>query len=229
MSQTLRAPVLVPGVATGIGSLPTTIPSPRPSSCCAACPISRRHRSCPRTTLAKGCSRSGWARSPRSRSRRAAPWSSTTTPTPRPCATSRPAVTPACVTFLDVAAAREKRPARVKVQVTGPLTLGVALQAAGVARPARVPARRRGHARVVGRDRGVGRRRRCPTRVWCSSSTSPRSCRGSGARNRSTASRRSTCCRVRSRRSTASPVCTSAAKATSRWRWRRGPRSSAWR
>ena len=39
------------------------------------------------------------------------------------------------LTFLDVAAAREKTPPRVKVQVTGPLTLGVALQAAGVAGP----------------------------------------------------------------------------------------------
>lgn len=34
--------------------------------------------------------------------------------------------------FLDVAAARDKQPLRVKVQVTGPLTLGVALEAAGM-------------------------------------------------------------------------------------------------
>jgi methionine synthase II (cobalamin-independent) len=39
------------------------------------------------------------------------------------------------VTFRDVAAAREKRPARVKVQVTGPLTLGVALARSGVPAP----------------------------------------------------------------------------------------------
>jgi hypothetical protein len=39
------------------------------------------------------------------------------------------------LTFLDVAAAREKTPSRLKAQVTGPLTLGVALQAAGVAGP----------------------------------------------------------------------------------------------
>ena len=37
--------------------------------------------------------------------------------------------------FLDVAAAREKQPPRVKVQVTGPLTLGMALQAAGLSAP----------------------------------------------------------------------------------------------
>ena len=37
--------------------------------------------------------------------------------------------------FLDVAAARQKQPPRVKVQVTGPLTLGVALQAAGMSAP----------------------------------------------------------------------------------------------
>jgi hypothetical protein len=37
--------------------------------------------------------------------------------------------------FLDVAAAREKQPPRVKVQVTGPLTLGMALQAAGMTAP----------------------------------------------------------------------------------------------
>ena len=39
------------------------------------------------------------------------------------------------LTFLEVAAAREKRPVRVKVQVTGPLTLGMALHAAGVPAP----------------------------------------------------------------------------------------------
>ena len=44
----------------------TTIPSPRPSSCCAAFPICPRCRSCPAATRAKGCSRSGWARCPRS-------------------------------------------------------------------------------------------------------------------------------------------------------------------
>ena len=107
------------------------------------------------------------------------------------------------LTFLDVAAAREKRPARVKVQVTGPLTLGVALARSGVPAP-----RAFRRAAEVARAWSVAIEEkvaaaRFPVLVSCSSSTNPRWCRGSAATSPSIARRRSTCCRARSRRSIA--------------------------
>ena len=135
MSQTLRAPVLVPGVATGIGSLPHDDPVAAAELVLRCLPDLPAAPQLP-------------ARDPREGM--LAQWLD-----------ALPEVTiaaggglvvagdsdaaPVCdftggghdglVTFLEVAAAADKRPARVKVQVTGPLTLGVALQTAGVDTP----------------------------------------------------------------------------------------------
>ena len=131
--------------------------------------------------------------------------------------------TPGCSRSSTSAARSSEQPVRVKVQVTGPLTLGVALARRRRARAARVPARRRGHARVVGRARGARRTRGCPDAGSCCSSTSPRWWHGAAATRRSIASRRSTCCRARSPRSTASPACTCAVTATSALALEAGP------
>src|SRR5436190_8680106 len=135
MSQTLRAPVLVPGVATGIGSLPHDDPVAAAELVLRCLPDLPAAPQLP-------------ARDPREGM--LAQWLG-----------ALPEVTiaaggglvidgdsdaaPVCdftagghdglVTFLEVAAAADKRPARVKVQVTGPLTLGVALRSAGVDGP----------------------------------------------------------------------------------------------
>jgi hypothetical protein len=131
MSQTPSAGAL-PGVATGIGSLPHDDLSPRPGWCCAV-PIS----AAPQLTSAtsEGMLAQWLGALPEV----------TIAPGGAVIVDNDSDAAPVCdfsagghtglVTFLDVAAAREKRPARVKVQVTGPLTLGVALQQAGVAGP----------------------------------------------------------------------------------------------
>ena len=70
MPSSLRAPVLTPGVATGIGSLPHSDPDAASRWCCAACPSCRRCRSSPVAIPREGLSRSGWVRCRRSRSAR---------------------------------------------------------------------------------------------------------------------------------------------------------------
>jgi hypothetical protein len=135
MSPTLRAPVLVPGVATGVGSLPHDDPR-------TAAEVVLRHL--PELPAAPQLP----ARDPREGM--LAQWLSAL---PEVAVAADGSFTvvhdsdagPACnfddggheglLTFLDVAAAQDKPPVRVKVQVTGPLTLGMALHAAGVPAP----------------------------------------------------------------------------------------------
>src|SRR5947208_11748768 len=132
MSTTSRAPVLVPGVATGIGSLPHEDPV------AAADVVLRCLPDLPAAPQLP-------ARDPREGM--LAQWLGAL---PEVSIAPDGAIVvhgdsddaPVCdftagghaglVTFLDVAAARDTPPPRLKVQVTGPLTLGVALQAAGV-------------------------------------------------------------------------------------------------
>ena len=119
-----------------------------------------------------------------------------------------------------------RRRSRVKVQVTGPLTLGTALHAAGMPGRARSAAPRSLHARMGRRARGA----RCATRLPGSRARpvlrrAGARARGGAGTGRSTARPRSTCCRARSLRSTAPPVCTCAATATSGSRSKPDPRS----
>ena len=184
-----------------------------PRSCCVAFPSSPPRRSSRRVIHAKGCSRNGSAPSPRSRSRRRLH---------RDLGNVR---TRAGVRLRRV---RARGPARVPRRRERPRTSTGAGQGSGHrsldarrraprrgnARAARLPPRRGGHARVVRRARGTVERA-CRIRPSCCSSTNPRWSRGAVAMRRSIASRQSTCCRARSPRSTASPVCTSAVTATS--------------
>jgi hypothetical protein len=135
MSPTLRAPVLVPGVATGVGSLPHDDPV------AAAELVLRRLPELPAAPQLP-------ARDPREGM--LAQWLGALPEVSVAADGSFTVVhdsdaAPHCdfadgghdglLTFLEVAAAREKPPVRVKAQVTGPLTLGMALHAAGVPAP----------------------------------------------------------------------------------------------
>jgi hypothetical protein len=132
MTPTLRAPVLVPGVATGIGSLPHSDPRAAAELVLRCLPELPAAPQLP-------------ARDPREGM--IAQWLGAlpevdVDPAGTVIVTRRSDAEPECVfdarahagllAFLDVAAALDKPPRRVKVQVTGPLTLGVALHAAGM-------------------------------------------------------------------------------------------------
>ena len=135
MSPTLRAPVLVPGVATGIGSLPHDDPA------AAAELVLRCLPELPAVPQLPG-------RDPREGM--LAQW---LTALPEIEVERDGSVTllgesdtaPECVfddrahsgllAFLDAASQAERVPVRVKAQVTGPLTLGTALHAAGMPAP----------------------------------------------------------------------------------------------
>jgi hypothetical protein len=135
MSPTSRAPVLVPGVATGIGSLPHDDPV------AAAELVLRRLPELPAVPQLPG-------RDPREGM--LAQWLGAL---PEVHVADDGSISvlgssdaePECVfddrahsgllAFLDVASRAERRPVRIKAQVTGPLTLGTALCAAGMPAP----------------------------------------------------------------------------------------------
>jgi methionine synthase II (cobalamin-independent) len=135
MSQTLRAPVLVPGVATGIGSLPHDDPVAAAELVLRCLPDLPAAPQLPARDPREGMLAQWLGALPEV----------TIAPGGAVVVENDSDAAPFCdftagghaglVTFLEVAAAREVRPARVKVQVTGPLTLGVALQSAGVPAP----------------------------------------------------------------------------------------------
>ena len=90
------------------------------------------------------------------------------------------------LTFLDASTRCLEPPKHVKVQVTGPLTLGVALVDAGVA-PSRALRARRARGSRVGRRRSSDTVADAPARAArsCCSSTSPRWCSGAARHLRS--------------------------------------------
>jgi hypothetical protein len=132
MTPILRAPVLVPGVATGIGSLPHDDPVAAAELVLRCLPDLPAAPQLP-------------ARDPREGM--IAQWLEalpeiTVDGAGTAVVAGASDAAPECrfdsgahtglLAFLDVAAARDARPLRVKVQLTGPLTLGVALEAAGM-------------------------------------------------------------------------------------------------
>src|SRR4051812_15975001 len=135
MTPTLRAPVLVPGVATGIGSLPHDDPVAAAELVLRCLPELPAAPQLPARDPREGMI-AQWLG--------ALPEVAVDAEGTVVVAASSNAA-PECefdggahaglLAFLDVAAAREKRPVRVKVQLTGPLTLGVALEAAGMPAP----------------------------------------------------------------------------------------------
>ena len=136
MPPSLRAPVLVPGVATGIGSLPHTDPRAAADVVVRCLPEFPAVPQLPNRDPREGMLAQWLGALPEVE---IAPDGSLTV-----LGASNEA--PECVwssdahagllTFLDVAAALDAPPVRVKAQITGPLTLGTALVEAGV-EPAR--------------------------------------------------------------------------------------------
>jgi hypothetical protein len=136
MPPSLRAPVLVPGVATGIGSLPHTDPRTAADVVVRCLPEFPAVPQLPNRDPREGMLAQWLGALPEVE---IAPDGSLTV-----LGASNEA--PECVwssdahagllTFLDVVAALDTPPVRVKAQITGPLTLGTALVEAGV-EPAR--------------------------------------------------------------------------------------------
>src|SRR3954451_15875942 len=132
MTSTLRAPVLVPGLATGIGRLPHTDARDAAEVVLGCLPEFPAAPQLPARDAREGMLAQWLGALPEVE---VAPDGSITI-------LGRSDLAPECVfdefahagllAFLDAASALERAPVRVKVQVTGPLTLGVALLAAGV-------------------------------------------------------------------------------------------------
>jgi hypothetical protein len=135
MSPILGAPVLVPGVATGIGSLPHDDPIAAAELVLRCLPDLPAVPQLPARDAREGMIAQWLGALPEvvvgvdgsidlaGRSDAA------------PECRFVPEMHSGLLAFLDVAAARDKSPARIKAQVTGPLTLGVALHAAGMPAP----------------------------------------------------------------------------------------------
>ena len=188
MTPTLRAPVLVPGVATGIGSLPHDDPAAAAELVLRCLPELPAVPQLPGRDPARGHAGAvagGAARRWRSGPTDRSPCSAS--PTPHRSASSTTVRTRACSRSSTSPRRAERAPPRIKAQVTGPLTLGTALHAAGMPAPRAFDARRGRHACVVGRARRSWSTRACPTPDSCSSSTSPRWCRGDATTRRSIA------------------------------------------
>ncbi len=135
MTPTLRAPVLVPGVATGIGSLPHDDPTTAAELVLRCLPEMPAVPQLPGRDPREGMLAQWLVALPEVE---VAPDGSLTV-------LGESDAAPECVfddrahsgllAFLDVASHAERTPARIKAQVTGPLTLGTALHAAGMPAP----------------------------------------------------------------------------------------------
>jgi hypothetical protein len=135
MSPTVRAPVLVPGVATGIGSLPHHDPAEAAEFVLRCIPELPAAPQLPERDPREGMLAQWLGALPEVDVR----------PDGSLVLLGDSDAEPHCVfdddahsgllAFLDHAAAADRTPARVKAQLTGPLTLGTALHAAGMAAP----------------------------------------------------------------------------------------------
>ena len=188
MPSSLRAPVLVPGVATGIGSLPHTDPRAAAEVVVRCLPEFPAAPQLPNRDPREGVLAQWLGALPELE---IAPDGTVTV-----LGASNAA--PECrwdthahaglLSFLDVAAALDTPPVRVKAQITGPLTLGVALVDAGVE-----PARAFRRAAVATRAWAVAMEelvsttasRRRPGRVLRRARTRPVAARQWPARSRS--------------------------------------------
>ncbi|MFI5045915.1 MAG: hypothetical protein ACHQIG_02535 [Acidimicrobiia bacterium] len=132
MTSGVRAPVLVPGIATGIGSLPHTDAAEAASLVLRRLPELPAVPQLPARDPREGMIAQWVAALPEVR----------VEPDGSIVVDGSSDLEPECVVgpdahggllaFLDAAAALDEPPSRVKVQLTGPLTLGVALSAAGM-------------------------------------------------------------------------------------------------
>jgi methionine synthase II (cobalamin-independent) len=132
MTPTLRAPVLVPGVATGIGSLPHSDPIAAAELVLRCLPEMPAAPQLPARDPREGMIAQWLGALPEVQLDAAGGLVVTSTSDAEPECFFDSRAHAGLLAFLEVAAARDKQPVRVKVQLTGPLTLGVALQAAGM-------------------------------------------------------------------------------------------------
>lgn len=135
MSPTLWAPVLLPGVATGIGSLPHDDPRTAAEVVLRCLPELPAVPQLPGRDPREGMLAQWLVALPEVDVARDGTMTATGTSDEAPDCTFTCDTHAGLLAFLDVAAQRERSPVRVKAQVTGPLTLGTALHAAGVPAP----------------------------------------------------------------------------------------------
>jgi hypothetical protein len=132
MTPILRAPVLVPGVATGIGSLPHDDPVAAAELVLRCLPDLPAAPQLPARDPREGMIAQWLGALPEITVDRDGAVLVAGASDAAPDCKFDTGAHAGLLAFLDVASAREKPPLRVKVQVTGPLTLGVALEAAGL-------------------------------------------------------------------------------------------------
>ena len=136
MTSSLRAPVLLPGLATGIGSLPHTDAQDAAEVVLRCLPEFPAAPQLPARDPREGMLAQWLGALPEvevgDRRLASRSWAC---PSSRRSASSTSRAHAGLLAFLDAASALERAPVRVKVQVTGPLTLGVALRAAGMPEP----------------------------------------------------------------------------------------------
>jgi hypothetical protein len=140
MTPTLRAPVLLPGLATGIGSLPHTDARAAAEAVLRCLPELPAAPQLPARDPREGMLSQWLGALPEVTVARDGSLDIAGTSELGPECIFDEHAHAGLLAFLDAASALERPPVRVKVQVTGPLTLGVALRAAGM--PARRAFRR---------------------------------------------------------------------------------------
>jgi methionine synthase II (cobalamin-independent) len=133
MTSSLRAPVLAPGLATGIGSLPHTNPQVAAELVLRCLPEFPAAPQLPARDPREGMLAQWLGALPEIDVAVDGSIEVLGTSNLAPECVFDEASHAGLLAFLDAASALERAPARVKVQVTGPLTLGLALLAAGMA------------------------------------------------------------------------------------------------
>jgi hypothetical protein len=132
MSPTLRAPVLVPGVATGIGSLPHHDPVEAAELVLRCLPELPAAPQLPERDPREGMVAQWLTALPEVQVADDGSLTLLGASDAAPECVFDPRAHAGLLAFVDAAAASERVPVRVKAQITGPLTLGTALHAAGM-------------------------------------------------------------------------------------------------
>ncbi|MFN8026178.1 MAG: hypothetical protein U0W40_07435 [Acidimicrobiia bacterium] len=132
MTQILRAPVLTPGLATGIGSLPHTDPVEAAGAVLRLLPDLPAAPQLPERDPREGMIAQWLGALPEVAVAADGTCTLLGNSDEAPHCDFDPVAHTGLLAFLDVAAAPGTQPRRVKVQVTGPLTLGTALESLGL-------------------------------------------------------------------------------------------------
>jgi hypothetical protein len=132
MSPTLRAPVLVPGVATGIGSLPHDDPVVAAEVVLRCLPELPAVPQLPGRDPREGMLAQWLGALPEIDVRRDGTFAVLGASDAEPECSFEEHAHSGLLAFLDVAAGADRPPVRIKGQITGPLTLGTALHVAGM-------------------------------------------------------------------------------------------------